>query len=161
VRVAAAAVMMLASSAISDCRAAAPERQGRPLAELLRPRQHLESVEIYHIPDLAMYRASIPLEELITNIVVRDYARIRPDNHITVDSLYTSLAQTIAFENLPCETDTIDARWAIVLKYSDHTKEALGFNRTTHCVQLLSRKKPLAVTSGVLEFIDRAFGFMR
>jgi hypothetical protein len=138
---------------------AAPGSQ-RKVSDLLRQRQYLESFEVYHISDGAMYRARISLEALISSMPARDYAKISADNSFAIDSLYWGLNDTIVFDG-PCEGNDVDVRWAIVLNYRDHTKEALGFNRISNCLQLLSRKAPIATTSGLVAFVDRTFGFMR
>ncbi len=116
---------------------------------------------IYHIPDDALYRARISLDALISSIPAQDYARIKADNSYAVGSLYSALSDTILDPNTPCEANQVDVRWAIVLNYKDHTKEALGFNRVAKCVQFLSHPTASTATPGLVRYVDRTFGFMR
>lgn len=140
---------------------ATPAPQWRA-ADFFKPREQLESFEVYHLSDHMEYYSDITLEALISSKPApRDYARIGSENRYAVDALYQGLNDTVAFLNTPCETRRLDVRWAIVLNYKDHTKDALGFNRRARCLQVLSRQAPTATTDGMLEFVDRTFGFMR
>ena len=138
-----------------------PAPQGR-VADFFKPQDQLESFEVYHVSDRMLYYTDITLEELISSRPpARDYARIRAENRYAVNALYSALNETVVFLAAPCDAHRIDVRWAIVFNYTDHTKAALGFNRLAHCVQLSSRKTPIAATTDLVEFVDRTFGFMR
>lgn len=150
--------IIMASLSMVDDLGPSPARKASAFAG---PRERLTSFEIYHIPDGNMYRSRISLNALISSFPAQDYARISAENSFAVDSLYQALDATILSPSIPCETNDIDARWAIVLNYKDHTKEAIGFNRVARCVQFLSRKEPTTATSGLVTFVDRTFGFMR
>ena len=140
---------------------ATPAPQWRA-SDFFKPREQLESFEVYHLSDHLEYYSDITLEALISSKPApRDYARIGNENRYAVDALYHGLNDTVVFLHTPCETRKLDVRWAIVLNYKDHTKDALGFNRRARCLQLLSREAPTATTDGMLEFVDRTFGFMR
>lgn len=140
---------------------ATPAPLGRA-ADFFKPQEQLESFEIYHLSDHMEYYSEITLAALISSKPApRDYARIGNENRHAVDALYQGLNDTIVFLNTPCETRRLDVRWAIVLNYKDHTKDALGFNRLARCLQALSRQAPNVTTDGMVEYVDRTFGFMR
>jgi hypothetical protein len=131
-------------------------------ADFFKPREQLESFEVYHLSDHMEYYSDITLDALISSKPApRDYVRIGNENRYAVDALYSELSDTILFLHTPCETRRLDVRWAIVLNYDDHTRAALGFNRLAHCLQFSTHREPIAATAGMVEFVDRTFGFMR
>jgi hypothetical protein len=130
------------------------------LTDLLPPRARLVSLEVFHLPDNAEYRASVSLDVLISPMRPRDYARISVENKSAFDKLFRALSETSVDTSAACAANSVDVRWAIVLNYNDH-KEAIGLNRTSDCVQLLSKKDPLRASPHMIAFVDSEFAFMR
>ena len=130
------------------------------LIDVVKPQDQLESFDVYHIPEAVAYDPSrINLADLLKGTSRdEDSAHVSADNLATI-ALYRSLQYTF-FGSEPCEVPHIDIRWAVVLNYRDHAREAIGFNRDVHCVQLLSRSTPTSSTPDLVRFVERTFGFM-
>jgi hypothetical protein len=152
----AALLVLLVSALIFAGATPAPHPKA---ADFFKPKEQLESFEVYHVD--AIYNHRITLQELISSMPARDYVRIRSDNYFAVDALYSGLDNTSINLNSPCDSTGPDVRWAIVLNYKDHTREAIGFDRIAYCLQVSSRQAPMPSTDGMVKFVDRTFGFMR
>ena len=148
-------VLVLAFLAVLMVRShvsAAPEVIG----DYFKPQSQLKYVEVYHMDTRTEVRAAVDFRTLISAEQADNYVRFnRPD---TMRDLYEALNGTVILDRT---CDRFDMRWAIVLTYSDQTKEAVGFGRFYRCVKILSTGDQLAVSPGLFEYVLRTFPFMR
>ena len=148
-----AAAALACSFVPSSALAAQPQR----LADLLPPREKLVSFEVVHVPEEWETKTRITIEALISPPMGRDYVRVRSDNTVATSALYRGLENTVINPKIACGEP--DVRWAIVLNYQSGTREVLGFNRFSDCLQVQS-KGSFAVSRGMRDFVARTFAFM-
>lgn len=133
-------------------------------SDSFRPKGAVAYFEVYHIAHVDVeYRSPTALKELISRgTSVQDYVRISARNFRAVDGLYAALAITTVSKTQGCEYQgALDVRWGIVVTYADRTREAIGFDDTFDCVQVLSAPKSWRSSRGLLRYVERTFPFMK
>jgi hypothetical protein len=133
-------------------------------SESFGPKGTVAYFEVYHIAHVDVeYRSDITLQDLTSQRTsAQDYVRISAENFRAVDALYAALAITTVNKKEACEYQgPLDVRWAIVITYLNHTKEAIGFGATLNCVQVLSAPTSWRSSRGLLHYVERTFPFMK
>ena len=126
------------------------------IGDYFKAQSQLKYVEVFHMDTMTETRADVDFRTLISAEHADNYVRFnRPD---TMRDLYEALNGTVILDRT---CDRFDMRWAIVLTYTDQTKEAVGFGRFYQCVKILSTGDRLAVSPGLFEYVLRTFPFMR
>jgi hypothetical protein len=144
--------------------AAAPQRGAAAeettlLKQLNEERGALKSFDVYHVPDMSLYRTRLTLQRL-TESPDRAADFLHISNAKIVAELRSALEQTAIPTDRVCHDagDHLDVRWAVAMNFQ-FRRELIGFTRMHECVEL-GTGDVLAVRRPFFDFMERRFGFL-
>jgi hypothetical protein len=148
----------------SFCMPKAAVAQQHRAIDLFHAKDQVDYVEVLHIAHVdTVYRSAILLGDLSSRgLDAQDYVRIRARNFRAINDLYKALNNTAIGPNTRCDGGyPLDVRWAIVVNYVNHTKEAVGLDPLQNCIQILSIPAPFRSSPDLVRYVQRTFPFMK
>ena len=138
-----------------------PMPSGVTLWSLTHGRSDLDSFEIFHVSDTAAFRTNWTISRLTASQDgVEDFLHISRER-VAAKDLVVALSRTAVIFNQKCrDLRQIDVRWAFLLRFQDHSRAVIAFNRNFNCVQLESEPVPVGLDGAFFSFVERDFGFL-
>ena len=135
------------------------------VSALFKAKDRVAFFEVYHIAhESASYRAAVPLSDVISPSS-QDYVRISERNWRAVDALYRAFSITPIDRTAECPLHSqpfrFDVRWAIVVTYTDGSRDAVGFNDLVDCIQSSTSPKALRSGRGLFTYVVQTVPFMK
>jgi hypothetical protein len=122
----------------------------------------LDSFDIYHVSDVALYRVAWNLPRLIDPPHDgKDIVHVE-GHEAAARELLTVLAQTRTAHDPECERFRlgIDVRWGVVLNFRDTTRTAFGFNMRQNCLVTESSRVPTGIAGPLLAYMRKTYAFL-
>ena len=130
---------------------------------LFKAKEQVAYFEVYHIAhESTSYRTAIPLSSVISPSS-QDYVRVSERNWRAVNALYEAFSKTGVdrTQDCPGRPQIFDVRWAIVVTYKDGSRDAVGFNDLSDCIQSSRSAKAWPSGRGLFVYAIQNFPFMR